>query len=177
MRGTSGQFVPKRQDFCQGLYSGAIASRTAVNMLFLDSPQFTSASGLGLRNYLMLCHTAHWPCMLSGARTKEPITTKKHTGHCLIDRQIRQAGSESVYLILILDGEGVYILLDTKASGDVVTMFSSLILLWAFFSLLFYLFRNQRPKNFPPGPRIIPIFGNMFHLSLINPLNDFRKVQ
>ncbi|XP_061101566.1 cytochrome P450 2F2-like [Conger conger] len=55
-------------------------------------------------------------------------------------------------------------------------MLASLILLWVFFSLLFFLFREQRPKNFPPGPRLIPIFGSTLHLNLINPLNDFRKL-
>ncbi|KAF5897979.1 cytochrome P450 2F2-like, partial [Clarias magur] len=34
----------------------------------------------------------------------------------------------------------------------------------------------QRPKNFPPGPRPIPVFGNIFHFNIKNPLKDFEKL-
>ncbi|KAG7329552.1 hypothetical protein KOW79_007726 [Hemibagrus wyckioides] len=35
--------------------------------------------------------------------------------------------------------------------------------------------RIQRPKNFPPGPPPVPIFGNLFHFNIKNPLKDFVK--
>ncbi|XP_036399230.1 cytochrome P450 2D3-like [Megalops cyprinoides] len=55
-------------------------------------------------------------------------------------------------------------------------MLGSLILLWISFCLLFFLFRTQRPKNFPPGPRPVPVFGNLLQLNLINPINDLQKL-
>ncbi|KAG5849399.1 hypothetical protein ANANG_G00109980 [Anguilla anguilla] len=55
-------------------------------------------------------------------------------------------------------------------------MLGSVILLWIGFGLLFLLFRTRRPKNFPPGPRPVPIFGNLLQLNMANPLNDLRKL-
>ncbi|XP_035272685.1 cytochrome P450 2F2-like isoform X1 [Anguilla anguilla] len=55
-------------------------------------------------------------------------------------------------------------------------MLGSVILLWIGFSLLFLLFRTRRPKNFPPGPQPVPIFGNLLQLNLVNPLDDLRKL-
>ncbi|KAJ8406596.1 hypothetical protein AAFF_G00301700 [Aldrovandia affinis] len=55
-------------------------------------------------------------------------------------------------------------------------MLDSLILLCLGFCLLFFLLRTPRPKNFPPGPRPIPIFGNILQLNLENPINDLKKL-
>ncbi|XP_061100601.1 cytochrome P450 2F5-like [Conger conger] len=55
-------------------------------------------------------------------------------------------------------------------------MLGSAILFWISFILLFLLFRTKRPKNFPPGPRPIPIFGNLLQLDLVDLLNDLRKL-
>ncbi|KAF5891126.1 cytochrome P450 2D3-like, partial [Clarias magur] len=42
---------------------------------------------------------------------------------------------------------------------------------------LFFLFmRTKRPTNFPPGPRAIPIFGNLLQLNIDNPLKDFERL-
>ncbi|XP_076878156.1 cytochrome P450 2F2-like isoform X2 [Brachyhypopomus gauderio] len=54
-------------------------------------------------------------------------------------------------------------------------MLGSLVLVWICI-FIFIFIRIQRPKNFPPGPRPVPIFGNLFHLNLINPLKDFERL-
>ncbi|KAF5897978.1 cytochrome P450 2F2-like [Clarias magur] len=55
-------------------------------------------------------------------------------------------------------------------------MLGSWILVVFCVCLLFLFIRIQRPKNFPPGPRPIPIFGNLFHFNIKNPLKDFEKL-
>ncbi|XP_046705610.1 cytochrome P450 2D14-like isoform X2 [Silurus meridionalis] len=55
-------------------------------------------------------------------------------------------------------------------------MLGSLILLGFFFYLIFHLFRIQRPKNFPPGPQPLPIFGSLLDINIKNPLKDFKML-
>ncbi|KAF5897981.1 cytochrome P450 2F2-like [Clarias magur] len=55
-------------------------------------------------------------------------------------------------------------------------MLGSWILVVFCICLLFFFIRIQRPKNFPPGPRPIPIFGNLIHFNIKNPLKDFEKL-
>ncbi|XP_060784428.1 cytochrome P450 2F2-like isoform X2 [Neoarius graeffei] len=55
-------------------------------------------------------------------------------------------------------------------------MLSSWILAVVCVCLLFLFIRIQRPKNFPPGPQPLPIFGNLFHFNMKNPLKDFEKL-
>ncbi|XP_072520417.1 cytochrome P450 2D3-like [Salminus brasiliensis] len=55
------------------------------------------------------------------------------------------------------------------------TMLGSLVLVWIFVCLLFLFIRVQRPKNFPPGPRPVPLFGNLFQLDITNPLKDLER--
>ncbi|XP_030632125.1 cytochrome P450 2F2 [Chanos chanos] len=55
-------------------------------------------------------------------------------------------------------------------------MLGSLILLWLCISLLAFLVRTRRPKNFPPGPGPIPIFGNLLQLNLENPMPDLERL-
>uniref|UniRef100_A0AAY4DZ94 Cytochrome P450 2F2-like n=2 Tax=Denticeps clupeoides TaxID=299321 RepID=A0AAY4DZ94_9TELE len=61
-------------------------------------------------------------------------------------------------------------------SAAAFIMVGSLVLLWICFSLLFFLLRTQRPRNFPPGPRLFPLFGNLLQLSLANPMKDFERL-
>ncbi|XP_031150701.1 cytochrome P450 2F2-like isoform X2 [Sander lucioperca] len=56
-------------------------------------------------------------------------------------------------------------------------MFASIFLIWLCIVFLILLLKSQRPKNFPPGPPILPILGNILHLSLENPLKDFERLR
>ncbi|KAI1889963.1 hypothetical protein AGOR_G00168320 [Albula goreensis] len=52
----------------------------------------------------------------------------------------------------------------------------SLVLLFIGFCLILFLLRVQRKKNFPPGPYVFPIFGNLLQLNLTNPVPDLQKL-
>uniref|UniRef100_A0AAR2JI90 Cytochrome P450, family 2, subfamily X, polypeptide 9 n=1 Tax=Pygocentrus nattereri TaxID=42514 RepID=A0AAR2JI90_PYGNA len=56
------------------------------------------------------------------------------------------------------------------------TMLDTFILAWIFIFLLFLFIRIQRPKNFPPGPRPVPLLGNLFELTIGDPLKDFERL-
>ncbi|KAL7862584.1 hypothetical protein SRHO_G00115680 [Serrasalmus rhombeus] len=55
-------------------------------------------------------------------------------------------------------------------------MLGFLVLTWIFIYLFILFIRIQRPKNFPPGPWPVPIFGNLFQLNITNPLKDFERL-
>uniref|UniRef100_UPI000D191DF2 cytochrome P450 2X8 n=1 Tax=Danio rerio TaxID=7955 RepID=UPI000D191DF2 len=54
-------------------------------------------------------------------------------------------------------------------------MLGSSVLVLICILLVFLLIRIQRPKNFPPGPSPLPIFGNLLHFNLANPLKEFER--
>ncbi|XP_074488113.1 cytochrome P450 2B4-like [Sebastes fasciatus] len=56
-------------------------------------------------------------------------------------------------------------------------MFGSIILLLLCIIFIIQLLKSRRPKNFPPGPPVLPILGNILHLSLDNPLKDFERLR
>ncbi|CAL8262462.1 unnamed protein product [Merluccius merluccius] len=56
-------------------------------------------------------------------------------------------------------------------------MFGSMVLFWVVICLLFFLVRTRRPKNFPPGPQPLPIFGNLLQLCLENPMRDLERLR
>ncbi|XP_060782734.1 cytochrome P450 2D3-like [Neoarius graeffei] len=47
------------------------------------------------------------------------------------------------------------------------------LLIWFCVYLFILLVRIQKPKNSPPGPQPLPIFGNLLQLHIRNPLKDF----
>ncbi|KAM6926509.1 cytochrome P450 2F2-like isoform 1-T2 [Lycodopsis pacificus] len=56
-------------------------------------------------------------------------------------------------------------------------MFASVILLLICVVFILIQLKSRRPKNFPPGPTVLPILGNILELSLENPLNDFERLR
>ncbi|XP_073724771.1 cytochrome P450 2F2 [Misgurnus anguillicaudatus] len=50
------------------------------------------------------------------------------------------------------------------------------ILVWTCIFILFLFILIPRPKNFPPGPRPVPFFGNLLQLNIANPLKDFERL-
>lgn len=57
------------------------------------------------------------------------------------------------------------------------TMVTSVVLLCLGIVILVLLLRSQRPKNFPPGPPVLPLLGSILELALDNPLQDFERVR
>ncbi|XP_075938366.1 cytochrome P450 2D15-like isoform X2 [Anarhichas minor] len=55
-------------------------------------------------------------------------------------------------------------------------MLASVVLLLLAVLLFLHLFQTHRAKNFPPGPRPIPIFGNVLQLNLENPIADLERL-
>ncbi|XP_054476278.1 cytochrome P450 2D15-like [Anoplopoma fimbria] len=55
-------------------------------------------------------------------------------------------------------------------------MLPSVVILLAAVLLFMLLCQNRRAKNFPPGPRPIPIFGNVLQLNLESPIADLERL-
>ncbi|XP_077938705.1 cytochrome P450 2F2-like [Gasterosteus aculeatus] len=56
-------------------------------------------------------------------------------------------------------------------------MFALIILLLICVVFIVVQLKSRRPKNFPPGPPVWPILGNILDLSLENPLKDFERLK
>uniref|UniRef100_H3C3R1 Cytochrome P450, family 2, subfamily X, polypeptide 9 n=1 Tax=Tetraodon nigroviridis TaxID=99883 RepID=H3C3R1_TETNG len=56
-------------------------------------------------------------------------------------------------------------------------MVAPLVLICLGILVLVLLLKSQRPKNFPPGPPVLPLLGNILELSLENPLQDFERLR
>ncbi|XP_029026941.1 cytochrome P450 2F2-like isoform X2 [Betta splendens] len=64
-----------------------------------------------------------------------------------------------------------------KFSPAQFTMFTVFLLLWLCIWLVTCLLKSRRPKNFPPGPPVLPVLGNLLSLNLENPLKDYERLR
>ncbi|CAL8260603.1 unnamed protein product [Merluccius merluccius] len=55
-------------------------------------------------------------------------------------------------------------------------MFGSVVLFCLVLCLLWLLQRTRRGRNFPPGPRAIPVFGNLLEFNAQNPIPDLDRL-
>ncbi|CAF96075.1 unnamed protein product [Tetraodon nigroviridis] len=56
-------------------------------------------------------------------------------------------------------------------------MVTPLVLICLGILILVLLLKSPRPKNFPPGPPVLPLLGNILELTLENPLQDFERLR
>ncbi|CAN9498693.1 unnamed protein product [Ophioblennius macclurei] len=56
-------------------------------------------------------------------------------------------------------------------------MWVSVALVLVCLCVLLLYFTPRRPRNFPPGPAVWPMLGNLLSLSLDNPLGDFERLR
>uniref|UniRef100_A0A667YBA6 Cytochrome P450, family 2, subfamily X, polypeptide 9 n=1 Tax=Myripristis murdjan TaxID=586833 RepID=A0A667YBA6_9TELE len=52
----------------------------------------------------------------------------------------------------------------------------TILLLIGVCCIIMLLLKPQRPKNFPPGPEPLPVFGNVLQLSMKNPVRDLEEL-
>uniref|UniRef100_H3CMS2 Cytochrome P450, family 2, subfamily X, polypeptide 9 n=1 Tax=Tetraodon nigroviridis TaxID=99883 RepID=H3CMS2_TETNG len=57
------------------------------------------------------------------------------------------------------------------------TMVTPLVLICLGILILVLLLKSPRPKNFPPGPQVLPLLGNILELASENPLQDFERLR
>lgn len=55
-------------------------------------------------------------------------------------------------------------------------MFASVVLVLVAVLFFLLLFQTHRAKDFPPGPRPIPFFGNVLQLNLESPIADLERL-
>ncbi|XP_037622533.1 cytochrome P450 2D15-like [Sebastes umbrosus] len=60
--------------------------------------------------------------------------------------------------------------------NHVFIMFASVVLVLAAVLFFLLLFQTHRAKDFPPGPRPIPFFGNVLQLNLESPIADLERL-
>uniref|UniRef100_A0A8P4G294 Uncharacterized protein n=1 Tax=Dicentrarchus labrax TaxID=13489 RepID=A0A8P4G294_DICLA len=56
-------------------------------------------------------------------------------------------------------------------------MFASAILLCLCVLFILLQLTTRRPKNFPPGPPLVPVLGNLLEMTVGSPLEDFERLR